>query len=59
MKLHNAHPDNQQHRELLTCPLFLLVAQGDLCFSGAKAFVTRILFYFDFVGFFPLSVIKP
>lgn len=59
MKLHNTHPDNQQHQELLTCPLSLLVAQGDPHFSGAKAFATRILFYFDFVGFFPLLVTKP
>lgn len=50
MKLHNTHPDNQQLGNCwLVCPLSLLVTQGDLHFSGVKAFATKI-FVFDFVG---------
>lgn len=62
MKLHNTHPDNQQLGNCwLVCPLSLLVAQGDLHFSGVKAFATKIL-VFDFVGFpppTPTAVTKP
>lgn len=36
MSLHSTHPDRSQPREMLTWPLSLLVAQGDLCFSGVR-----------------------
>lgn len=36
MSLHSTHPDSSQPQEMLTWPLSLLVAQGDLCFSGVR-----------------------